>query len=412
MSEFLQWLSFSPFATVSATFFYLIAIAYCASAPARRKVQQLLSHPTPSTNQQFDALDSYRGLAAALVAMSHMWQWPMPIFNATQTQWWWFLSFGSKAVAIFSVLSGFLIFRSLKKSETFTDLHSYFKRRFLRVYPLYFVTVIAGFALLQAKLTPANVVGEFFMLRSLGFSTFTNPAAWSLYVEVLFYLLLPAWVILFRRRPLTSSVVCFAIFLLADSFSSREFWLWKYFFAGIIASEIADRLKGRLNEISGFAIFIAGVVLLRIDFLRDPYGALGDWFSWLHVVPKIHHRPRHRVYSYSGRNASFQNRHPGNGRQTIGDARDDFLQLVPHPSLLFARAFSRSGFFRSRHASAAEKLKSGCARLFPSVCRISRSYLVGNAQLYLDRASLSSSSPPMTPLRRSHSPVLLLSNGD
>lgn len=38
------------------------------------------------------------------------------------------------------------------------------------------------------------------MLRSLSFSEFINPPVWSLYVEVVFYLVLPAFVIAARGR--------------------------------------------------------------------------------------------------------------------------------------------------------------------------------------------------------------------
>jgi peptidoglycan/LPS O-acetylase OafA/YrhL len=71
-----------------------------------------------------------------------------------------------------------------------------------------------------------------------------------------------------------------------DHLASRELWLWKYFFVGIIASELSERYARCLSETKGILLFALGCFLLYLDFKTSPNGAPYDWFNLLHLVPK------------------------------------------------------------------------------------------------------------------------------
>jgi peptidoglycan/LPS O-acetylase OafA/YrhL len=285
-----EWLKFSAVATASAAAFYLFLFTLVFPR-VRDAAGRILSLPYPSTRQEIAALDVYRGGAASLVAMAHIWVFSQPVFNATQQQWWHSLAVaGNKAVPIFVVLSGFLIYRAVKNMRALDDLGRYAQRRFLRIYPVYLFTVVLGYAVGQAVFDFPNFLSQAFMVRSVSqaYLYFINPPAWSLYVEVLFYAVIPIWVFAFRKHLMMAAFISFVVLLFVDPLASRELWLWKYFFVGIIVSEIVDRYGKEISSRFAMIAFLFGCLLLLIDFKVGGGGARFDWFSKLNIVPKNH----------------------------------------------------------------------------------------------------------------------------
>src|SRR6266850_2257903 len=205
------------FANVSAVLFYACVLALLFSPRFRSFAMPHLSMPGSSTKQNFAALDGFRGLAALLVALNHLWQFPRTVFDSVQVNMQ-FIALGSKAVPIFCVLSGFLIYRSARNVVDVQGLRRYFKRRFLRIYPIYIASTLALFVLGRNP----DILPEVFMLRVFGYPTFSNPVTWSLYVEVAFYLLAPIFVFLAGRRALLLSFIAFFVLLVTDSVGGRE----------------------------------------------------------------------------------------------------------------------------------------------------------------------------------------------
>lgn len=127
--------------------------------------------------------------------------------------------FSSKvAVECFFVVSGFLIFMSYESSS---NIKRYFEKRFRRIYPAYFLVIIAC-AILGSFLSSYSSEEYFFsfelyryLAANLLFLNFiqpdlpgvfsTNPMAavngalWTLKIEVMFYLSVPVFVWLFRK---------------------------------------------------------------------------------------------------------------------------------------------------------------------------------------------------------------------
>jgi peptidoglycan/LPS O-acetylase OafA/YrhL len=281
-----------PWVTLGAMCFYLaLAIPY-----VRGRLSSLLGLEEAPSKHYFPFLNALRGLAALWVASFHTWQWlwrgDIALRGAVEQ--------GFKAVALFFVLSGFLLYRGLARGlPRGGDLARYFKKRALRIYPLFLATVI-GFSLLKVhqgtRTTPSAFFAEALLVGLVDPTVLTNPPAWSLYQEIIFYLALPSWVLIARWWPLAAvgtrrssasrqeqlvaatghwalalALTAFALATLSSfrSFpvlNTRAFKLPKFFFLGIAAAELSSRKWfASLREWQALALFFAGSVVLGFD---------------------------------------------------------------------------------------------------------------------------------------------------
>jgi peptidoglycan/LPS O-acetylase OafA/YrhL len=243
-------------------------------------------------------LDAFRGLAALLVVMFHSWVIARPLHDDA-TNILPFIKVGDKAVPIFCILSGFLIFRSLAKATSLDDIRYYTKRRVLRIFPLYVATIIVCFFIGSTKI--CRMPGELFMLNALRFPYFSNPASWSLFVEVGFYAILPIFLISAGPRILAYSSCALGILVWSDMEGPSYLSLWKYFVIGIIGSVLFDRYRERISERRALALFLIGTLLLVVDFRGIDW--LGDCLRWM---SQNSFKPNYSVSSYTvGLGASF-----------------------------------------------------------------------------------------------------------
>jgi len=179
-----------------------------------------LFRKTASTGAQLDALDGLRGLAVLLVLFSHLdhdGMGAIPFVN--------FDGAGKYGVFLFFVLSAFLL-TLLQLSRPPDQLHNlsvwgmYFRRRALRIFPLYtFVLVTncllrsAGYASFSAPIPPMAILRHLALLQ--GVDVF-----WTIPIECKYYLLLPIVVIIYaalrRVRPVAVFGVSIATIVLTD----------------------------------------------------------------------------------------------------------------------------------------------------------------------------------------------------
>ena len=175
------------------------------------------AHPPGRPARSFPALDAVRALGAAGVVATHVaFQTGRAVhgpFAATLAR----LDIG---VALFFVLSGFLLFRpfaaaAAKDRQRWPGTRDYLRRRALRILPAYWLAVAVsltflpdnagqrGFAVWVRHLTLTQIYTD-------GLRRFGLTQAWSLCTEVAFYLLLPLLAVLVLghrgkatgRRPL------------------------------------------------------------------------------------------------------------------------------------------------------------------------------------------------------------------
>jgi peptidoglycan/LPS O-acetylase OafA/YrhL len=271
-----------PFFVWSAAVFYAALLAVCVAPPLRRRFLAVFEAPNPSTHSQIAPLDTFRGMAAMWVVAYHTWITTQPFNDGMLAAPC--VRYGQMAVPIFAVLSGLLVYRSLRNRIAGpADISKYFRRRFLRIYPLYIITLVVsiGIGLLIGKgLWGDGKLGLFadaFMLRVFGFPDFLgtppwNTPAWSLNVEVLFYIALPLLVIAAGRRIVWTSVVGLLIFSAVGTTGvMKPFLLMKCFFIGILICEVieAEYFK-KINGVAAFVLFAAGAVMLGLNCAGMP----------------------------------------------------------------------------------------------------------------------------------------------
>jgi peptidoglycan/LPS O-acetylase OafA/YrhL len=269
-----------PVATVSSLAFYVFLVLLFIPG-FRQRAAALFAHPAPPQAVHLGALDAFRGFAALLVAIAHCWWFTYPVFAKTQLAAPWLGYAGNKAVPIFAVLSGFLIYRSIRNARTLTDFRVFVARRFFRIYPLYAVSVLACLWLGQTETEVAGVeranflVAEFFMFKIFTFPVYSNPVTWSLYVEIIFYLMMPAFIAVMRPRENPLAVPVYVLIMLAlliaDQIPGRELQLWKYFFFGIISAELSILYKNELGGWIGKVTLASGATLLFFDMIGPKF---------------------------------------------------------------------------------------------------------------------------------------------
>jgi len=203
-------------------------MAVLAADPARRP------EPLPAFGGHLRALDGVRGLAILMVLLFHF------VAQTTATNRFevavnGVLSYGCLGVDLFFVLSGFLITGILYDSSTSAGyFRSFYMRRVLRIFPLYYgVLAVVFFAL---PLIPALRGSEIAALRDrqawawlYGVNVYLAIKGgwvlsyiehfWSLAVEEHFYMVWPLLVWLLARRP--RALMGAALALAAASFGGR-----------------------------------------------------------------------------------------------------------------------------------------------------------------------------------------------
>lgn len=171
------------------------------SAPSGGSVAPAVAPPPGSP--RFPLLDSLRAGAALAVLFGH-------VAGATHitTMYWWgpLAANGDQGVTVFFILSGFLLYRPLVSAQLGGSPRSpwrdYARRRLLRIVPAYWLalTVLAIYPGLPGVFTSHWWYYYFFLqVYNHNLSIGGIVVAWSLCVEVSFYLLLPFYSALVGR---------------------------------------------------------------------------------------------------------------------------------------------------------------------------------------------------------------------
>jgi peptidoglycan/LPS O-acetylase OafA/YrhL len=151
----------------------------------------------PPGHPRFRLLDSLRALAALGVLLGHV----AGASHITVMYWWSPLaSSGNQGVTVFFILSGFLLYRPMVSAQLSgaprTTWRDYARRRLLRIVPAYWLalTILAIYPGLPGVFTH-NWWWYYFFLQVYNHNISIGGivVAWSLCIEVSFYLLLPLY---------------------------------------------------------------------------------------------------------------------------------------------------------------------------------------------------------------------------
>lgn len=150
-------------------------------------------------------LELIRGCAALLVFLSHI----SPKVLSSESRLSNIFNYGTEAVAVFFVLSGYVMSYALTSKPR--TRRSFLFHRFIRIYPTYFLALTLSFLLLWDSEYSSRMLYNYLMLGSLGWDVvrlpINNLALWSITYEMIFYYL-------------------FAFCIVRKEISFNRIWLW------------------------------------------------------------------------------------------------------------------------------------------------------------------------------------------
>lgn len=207
-------------------------------------------------------LEALRGIAALIVIWGHLIihkYWLDPHYNPTGI--FSFVAPGHLSVLVFFVLSGYVI--GLNHSEPLrrTDILPYLKKRFTRIYPIYFVSMVLALLVARHAYPIGTVVSNLTMMQNLLSPTIMeiNPA-WSLHFEVLFYLLFIP-LSFFRLNAvvatLASTVLGVVAYLLGGGIIALYAIGFAYWLCGVVLARHCQR-----SAPTSFATMVSMLLLL------------------------------------------------------------------------------------------------------------------------------------------------------
>ena len=165
-------------------------------------------------NQYFYSLDLFRGFCGYGVAICHL----CAFVYGNQFMEYLSIIF----VEFFFVLSGFVLYpQLLKVIDNKKNLLIFYKRRWIRTLPLYFVILILV-SVLTGYFFNKDFFKYFFLVQKFLPNLIHNdyyPIAWSLSIEEFFYLLFPIFLVCAKKENyLRYSIYLFFFFIINKSF--------------------------------------------------------------------------------------------------------------------------------------------------------------------------------------------------
>jgi len=259
---------------VSIVFWFFILVMSFSQEKRNLFLKKLSLNPYAGSGEFYYYLDVLKGFAALIVVGLHLWSFNMPFYQAAPI---YFSPFGQgqKGVAIFLVVSGFVISKYFSGINVINGeiVRNFFIRRFIRLYPLYIaVTIFFYFNIISAPNAQTHkFFAELFLWSEFNF--LQNGVAWSMIVEMKMYLIAPLFFMIFgpsRHWRIVFSSLIILFLILSEPTGSNEVnspispW-YKYFFFGILGNELVfytRNIKGFVN----YLFFGTGLLIAFFDF--------------------------------------------------------------------------------------------------------------------------------------------------
>lgn len=166
-----------------------------------------------------NGLDTYRAIAALVVLVSHieLFKNKYQLKNIFDSPFFQYTG-GYVAVIMFFTLSGFLITILLleeKKNYHTIKLKSFYLRRILRVWPLYYLVILISYVILDYNPSIYTLVLSLSIFPNVAQATgapwLASPQIWSIGIEEQFYLFWPH--IIKKRWNVRNIIICMFILL-------------------------------------------------------------------------------------------------------------------------------------------------------------------------------------------------------
>lgn len=257
--------------------------------------QQITKKPTVGRLLE---LDSLRGIACICVMLFHYTAYYHHNWGHAQTPIILF-EYGKYGVELFFLISGFVIFMSLKKK----NIKDFLVLRFWRLFPTYWFAVVAIFVVsyfipilpevaVHGRITPLELLVNFTMIPTVFSLRYVDSSHWSLGFELLFYLYISAFFLLGKLREIR--VVYVFLFLTSlsvfwhisiDRFFDIQAWMtvwwkedmshWQYVLSKVF---ILPYVHLFLMGISLYLIHQKRKIILSVFCII--FGIAADYFIW------------------------------------------------------------------------------------------------------------------------------------
>jgi peptidoglycan/LPS O-acetylase OafA/YrhL len=229
------------------------------------------------------SLDGWRAIAILWVLEGHSALWTLGPFSNG-----WLRDTDSRGVQLFFALSGFLICTRLMREEErygSISLRSFYTRRLFRIQPAALIYLLVVTALTVFGAIPhfwRGIIGSLLMVRNM-YPTALPPGFWytahfwSLAVEEHFYLLLPGFLVLFRRSRLA---------LLLGTAVALEVWRMVVLSTPQLQSGVQWQLAQRTDMVMGGILLgsVFAVALSHERLRRLAVSLLRPWVALLYTT--------------------------------------------------------------------------------------------------------------------------------
>jgi peptidoglycan/LPS O-acetylase OafA/YrhL len=209
--------------------------------------------PRTRPDRKLGELEGLRGVCATLVVLSH-WGEFLPEREGVIA----YIAeiprpFGFLAVIVFFMLSGFVIGRATPAERSARAVADYLQRRFIRIYPIYLVALVASFLVAGQPLGSGAFLLHAAFLQNAAVETIaSNGPLWSLDNEAIYYLVFVLVLLLPR-----AIYVLFAAAIAGVIFATfRPDWLFNllglyaFWLAGLMLSRDMPPLQRLVAETS------------------------------------------------------------------------------------------------------------------------------------------------------------------
>jgi peptidoglycan/LPS O-acetylase OafA/YrhL len=169
-----------------------------------------------SAKNHIHEIDGLRGIAILCVVIYHLVALPLIPHFENQTNK--FLTLFAYGVDLFFVISGFLIGRILLKVEGFSGVRTFYIRRILRIWPLYYLLLITVYLAVPDKQLFSQLPNWTFLLFIFNFWESYGKGVhqalgplWSIAIEEQFYLFAPFAFLVFNRKKISILLVIYLL---------------------------------------------------------------------------------------------------------------------------------------------------------------------------------------------------------
>lgn len=207
-------------------------------------------------------LEALRGYAALAVVMNHieaLHQYFNSSFLPTLTIV--LAPNGHLFVLVFFVLSGYVIGISHRGKMKGAEVKTYIKKRLVRIYPIYVVSILLALLVTQQSHSAWFVIANLLMLQTLVVAVFNeNGAAWSLHFEMVYYaLFIP--ISRFKVSPLMVLIISLVIALAGAGMLSAYFLGLVYWLSGLCIARYSTEKKESVTYNKLLAMLLLALAL-------------------------------------------------------------------------------------------------------------------------------------------------------